>query len=353
MKRIFQHPPERPNPTGRKYWRSVGELNDTPEFRGWLEREFPAGAAEMEGDGLSRRNFLQLMGASLALAGFGLSGCRRPEAYLVPYTKAVEWEIPGKNVFFATTMPRRRGGMPLVAATTEGRPIKLEGNRLHPLSNGSTDPYAQCALLDLYDPDRSQHFLHKDNIVDAPEFVAFMKQTRDALKATGGAGAAILVEETFSPTRDRLRAELAKEFPNLMWCLYDPLRHFNEVEATRAAFGNGVKMQPRFDRADVILSLDSDFLYSGRGRRGIHPRFHQPPPRGERGRFDEPPVRRREPLHDHRRHGGPSPALRGQPDRRARRGAGQEDRRRWRVAANSSPRSRRTPPRGSRARTNG
>ena len=265
MKRIFQHPPERPNPTGRKYWRSVGELNDTPEFRGWLEREFPAGAAEMEGDGLSRRNFLQLMGASLALAGFGLSGCRRPEAYLVPYTKAVEWEIPGKNVFFATTMPRRRGGMPLVAATTEGRPIKLEGNRLHPLSNGATDPYAQCALLDLYDPDRAQHFLHKNDIVDAPEFVAFMKQTRDALLTNGGAGAAILVEETFSPTRDRLRAELAKEFPNLMWCLYDPLRHFNEVEATRAAFGDGVKMQPRFDRADVVLSLDSDFLYMDEG----------------------------------------------------------------------------------------
>ena len=265
MKRIFEHPPERPNPTGRKYWRSVGELNDTPEFRGWLEREFPAGAAEMEGDDLSRRNFLKLMGASMALAGFGLSGCRRPEAYLVPYSKAVEWTIPGKNVFYATTMPRRRGGMPLVAATTEGRPIKLEGNRLHPLSNGATDPYAQCALLDLYDPDRSRHFLHKGQVIDSPEFVAFMKQTRDALLASGGAGAAILVEETFSPTRDRLRAELSKQFPNLMWCLYDPLRHFNEVEATRAAFGNGVRMLPRFDRADVVLSLDSDFLYLDEG----------------------------------------------------------------------------------------
>ena len=265
MKRVFQHPPERPNPTGRKYWRSVAELDDTPEFRGWLDREFPAGAAEMEGDALSRRNFLQLMGASLALAGFGLSGCRRPEAYLVPYTKAVEWTIPGKNVFYATTMPRRRGGMPLVASTTEGRPIKLEGNSLHPLSNGATDPYAQCALLDLYDPDRSRHFVRKGEVVDAPEFVAFMKQTSEAMHANGGAGVAILVEETFSPTRDRLQAELQKAFPNLMWCLYDPLRHFNEVEAARAAFGNGVRLMPRFDRADVILSLDSDFLYVDEG----------------------------------------------------------------------------------------
>ncbi len=263
MKTVFQHPPERPNPTGRKYWRSVGELNDTPEFRGWLEREFPAGAAEMEGDALSRRNFLSLMGASLALAGFGLSGCRRPEAYLVPYSKAVEWTIPGKNVFYATSMPRRRGAMPLVAATTEGRPIKLEGNALHPMSNGATDPYAQCALLDLYDPDRSRYFLQEGKPVDVSQFTGFMQDT--VADMADGDGVAILVEETFSPTRDRLRAELQKKYPKLTWALYDPLRPFNEVEATRAAFGDGVRLHPRLDRADVILSLDSDFLHLDEG----------------------------------------------------------------------------------------
>ena len=265
MKRVFQHPPARPNPTGRKYWRSVGELNDTPEFRGWLEREFPAGAAEMEGDDLSRRNFLSLMGASLALAGFGLSGCRRPEAYLVPYSKSVEWTIPGKNVFYATSMPRRRGAMPLVATTTEGRPIKLEGNSLHPLSNGATDPYAQCALLDLYDPDRSRYFLQAGKPVDVSQFTGFIQDTVDDMKGNGGDGVAILVEETFSPTRDRLRAELSKVYPKLTWALYDPLRPFNEADATRAAFGNGVRLMPRLDRADVILSLDSDFLHLDEG----------------------------------------------------------------------------------------
>ena len=265
MKRVFQHPPEQGNVNGRKYWRSLGELNDTPEFRGWLEREFPAGAAEMQGDDLSRRNFLQLMGASLALAGFGLSGCRRPEAYLVPYTKAVEWEIPGKNVLFATSMPRRSGAMPLVATTTEGRPIKLEGNSLHPLSNGATDPIAQCSLLDLYDPDRSRYFLDHGKPVDIARFESFIKETRETLLKTGGAGAAILVEETFSPTRDRLRAALAKDFPHLLWCVYDPLRPFNEIEATRTAFGDGTRLVPRFDRADVILSLDCDFLHLDEG----------------------------------------------------------------------------------------
>src|SRR4029077_6861135 len=105
MKRVLQHPPE--PVTGKRYWRSVNELSDTPEFRDWLEREFPAGAAELKGDEWSRRSFLKLMGASMALAGFGLNGCRRPEAHLVPFTKNVEWTIPGKFLYYATAMPRR------------------------------------------------------------------------------------------------------------------------------------------------------------------------------------------------------------------------------------------------------
>jgi MoCo/4Fe-4S cofactor protein with predicted Tat translocation signal len=265
MKRVFEHPPEQPNVTGRKYWRSVGELHDTPEFRGWLEREFPAGAAELEGDNLSRRNFLQLMGASLALAGFGLSGCRRPESHLIPYSKSVEWLVPGRLVYYATSMPRRRGGMPLIAATADGRPVKLEGNSLHPLSNGATDAHGQSAILDLYDPDRSRFVVRGGKKSTSADFEEALKGIREKLLASGGDGAAILVEEVHSPTRDRLRAELAKQFPKLLWCVYDPLRHYNEIEAARAAFGDGVRLTPRFDRADVILSLDSDFLNEDEG----------------------------------------------------------------------------------------
>jgi MoCo/4Fe-4S cofactor protein with predicted Tat translocation signal len=115
MKRIFHHPPE--ERTGRRYWRSVEELADTPEVRAWLEREFPQGAAELEADGVSRRNFLRLMGASLALAGVGLSGCRRPQTTIVPYTKSVEWLIPGKAVLYTTSIPGRQGGTPLIVTT--------------------------------------------------------------------------------------------------------------------------------------------------------------------------------------------------------------------------------------------
>ena len=97
MKRILSHPTE--PETGRKYWRSLGQLGDTPEFRSWLTREFPQGAAEMQGGEVSRRNFLQLMGASMALAGLSFAGCRRPEKHLVPFTRGVEWAIPGKPLF--------------------------------------------------------------------------------------------------------------------------------------------------------------------------------------------------------------------------------------------------------------
>src|SRR4051812_29104395 len=117
-KRVFQHPPE--SETGRKYWRSLGQLEKTPEFRQWMEREFPQGAAEWKGGDVSRRNFLQLMGASVALAG-GMAACRRPEKHLVPFTKGVEWSIPGKALFFATSMPTRKGAHPLVVTTYDGR----------------------------------------------------------------------------------------------------------------------------------------------------------------------------------------------------------------------------------------
>src|SRR5258707_2247666 len=157
MKRVFSHPPE--ESSGKHYWRGSEELAKTPEFQQWLQREFPAGAAELETDAGSRRNFMRLMGGSMALAGIGLSGCRRPESYIVPYTKSVEWLIPGKAVLYTTFMPTRSGGLPLIATTFEGRPTKLEGNPLVPSSNGGTESFAPAAILQLYHADWSQNAL--------------------------------------------------------------------------------------------------------------------------------------------------------------------------------------------------
>src|SRR5215831_11743253 len=229
MKRKIEHPPE--SMTGKRYWRSLGEFSDTPEFRSWLEQEFPAGAAQLDGDELSRRGFLKLMGASMALAGFGLSSCRRPEAHLVPFTKSVEWAIPGKALFYATAMPRRTGGIPLVVTTHDGRPTKVEGNPLHPASGGATDVFAQASVLDLYDPARADRFAERVNRKDGKQqfetrdraaFDKYLAQLREKMAADGGAGLAFLVEEVHSPTRERLRAELQKVFPKMRWCIYDP-----------------------------------------------------------------------------------------------------------------------------------
>ncbi|MEP6686602.1 MAG: 4Fe-4S dicluster domain-containing protein, partial [Verrucomicrobiota bacterium] len=205
------------------------------------------------------------MGASMALAGFGLTSCRRPEAHLVPFTKSVEWAIPGKPLFYATAMPRRNGAIPLVVTTHDGRPTKIDGNPLHPASGGASDTFAQASLLDLYDPARSKYFVERDKTADRTGFDNFLEQLRPKLAAEGGAGLAFLVEETHSPTRERLRAELEKVFPQMRWCVYDPLLSNAQNFSTQMSFGENVRLVPRLEQADVILALDDDFLDCGQG----------------------------------------------------------------------------------------
>ena len=263
MKRRIQHPPEAL--TGKKYWRSLGEFSDTPEFREWLEREFPAGASELKDDEWSRRGFLKLMGASMALAGVGLTSCRRPEMHLVPFTKSAEWTIPGKFLYYATAMPRRTGAIPLIVTTIDGRPVKIEGNPLHPASGGATDTFAQASVLDLYDPFRSRRFLHNGKSAEREEFSKYLDTLRATLRGNGGDGLAFLVEEGHSPTRERLRVELEKAFPKMLWCVYEPAQNDVPGYAARIGFGENTRLIPKFERADVVLALDSDFLDCGEG----------------------------------------------------------------------------------------
>lgn len=253
MKKVLNHPPREARPS---VWRSLRELENDPEFLKHLEREFPRGADVYEDSGLSKRDFLKLMGASMALAGVGLTGCRRPEAHLVPFTKGVEWTIPGKFLYYATAMPTRMGAIPLIASTSDGRPTKLEGNPLHPFSNGGTDTFAQASVLDLYDPHRSKAFLEKGQASDSASFDAYLQQ----LAKSGGKGLAILADGQTSPTRDRMRSELEGNFPGMLWAEYEPLGDDEAVTATAAAFGPGVRLLPKFDRADVVLAIDSNFL---------------------------------------------------------------------------------------------
>src|SRR5262249_54130787 len=137
-----------------------------PEVRAWVEREFPAGAS-LAPEGESRRQWMKLMSASFMLAGFGGlgAGCRRPVEYLTPFSKQPEGYIHGVPQYYATAMPTRGTAIPLVVKSNDGRPTKIEGNPLHPDSNGATEVFAQASILDLYDPDRAQRHTHAGNDV--------------------------------------------------------------------------------------------------------------------------------------------------------------------------------------------
>jgi molybdopterin-containing oxidoreductase family iron-sulfur binding subunit len=246
---------------GRRYWRSLDELADTPEFKEWLHREFPQGASEFE-DGVSRRHFVKIMSASFAFAGLGVmgAGCRRPVEKLEPFGRQPENYVCGEPEYYATAMPTRTGAVPLVAKSYEGRPIKLEGNAKFPGSNGGTDRYAQASILDLYDPDRAKQFTKAGKTVSRDEALGFLDELSKKFVANQGEGLAFLAESSTSPSRARLQKLIAKKFPKAQWFTYDAIDSGIHQRAATQAFGQPVRPVYHFDKAKVILSLDCDFL---------------------------------------------------------------------------------------------
>jgi molybdopterin-containing oxidoreductase family iron-sulfur binding subunit len=247
--------------TGRRYWRSLDELADTPEFKDWLHREFPQGASEMV-DGQNRRQFLKIMSASFALAGLGLAGagCRRPEEKLEPFGQQPADYVYGEPQYFATAMPTRTGAIPLVVKSYEGRPIKIEGNAKFPGGNGGTDRYAQASILDLYDPDRAKRFTQDGKTVSREEALSFLDSLSKKFAVNQGEGLAFLAESSTSPSRARLQKIIADKFPKSQWFTYDAIDSGIHQRAATQAFGRPVKPVFHFDKAKVILSLDCDFL---------------------------------------------------------------------------------------------
>jgi MoCo/4Fe-4S cofactor protein with predicted Tat translocation signal len=230
-------------------WRSLEELHDTPEFRGWLEREFPPGAAEWPEDALSRRHFLSLLGGSLALAG--LTGCgRAPGDKVVPYVEQPEQIVPGQPLFYASAMPWRGFARGCLVKTEMGRPVKIEGNPAHPDSLGATDPFMQAAVLSLWDPDRSQAPALHSEIASWETFEAEWISVDRAAAASGGEGLYILTEPTTSPTLHRQMNRLLEKFPRARWQQWSP-----EVSAPVAPGPS-----PDFGAADLIVAVGSDFL---------------------------------------------------------------------------------------------
>jgi MoCo/4Fe-4S cofactor protein with predicted Tat translocation signal len=244
--------------TGKKYWRSVDELADTPAFREAVQREFPAQAAEWI-DPVSRRGFLKVMSASLALAG--LSGCtKQPDELIYPYVKEPEDLVLGRPVYFATAFPFPTGAIPLLVKSDAYRPIKVDGNPDHPVNRGSSDPLSQGSVLDLYDPDRSQRVLARGEVREFAAFLAVFRAMLADKKATGGTGLYILSDTVTSPTLAAQWKAAQQKYPNAKWMQWDPINRDSAYSASKTAFGDYYDAQYKLQDADVIVSLDADFL---------------------------------------------------------------------------------------------
>jgi MoCo/4Fe-4S cofactor protein with predicted Tat translocation signal len=250
--------------TGPEYWRSLEELAGTEEFQEALHREFPKGASEWL-DSVSRRGFLKVMGASLGLAGLtSTTGCvRLPLEPIVPYVRQPENVIPGKPKYYASAVTLGGYASPVLVESHMGRPTKIEGNDLHPASQGGTDIFTQASILTMYDPDRSQSVINLGDQRSMKDFLAAIRGPLSAQKALQGAGIRILTTTTTSPTfADQMRNFL-KVYPQAKWHVWDPVNRDNVLEGAKLAFGQPVETRYDLSKADVIVSLDADFLYAG------------------------------------------------------------------------------------------
>ena len=250
---------------GRAYWRSLEDLAASPGFKELLEREFPQqaiGWSEDEDDVEGRRNFLKLMGASLALGG--MAACtRQPTEHIMPYVRQPEELIPGRPLFFATATTLNGVAQGVLAESHEGRPTKIEGNPDHPASLGACDAFSQASVLQLYDPDRSQTVLFQGEVRAWGDFFGGLRAALAEQTAKKGAGIRILTETITSPSVvDQIR-QIRLLYPSLKWHQWEPAGPHSARAGATLAFGQPVNTHYDLSQADVIVALDSDFLASG------------------------------------------------------------------------------------------
>ncbi len=244
-----------------RYWRSLAQLENTPEFREFVEREFAAPLEQAPPDSPERRRFMELMGASLALAG--VTGCRWQEDHLVPQSRRPEGVIPGVARRFATAMDIAGHAVGLHVTSYDGRPTKIEGNPLHSDSLGATSTFHQASVLSLYDPDRSDSFRKAGSPVPRAEFDAFSKEQFAALRAKAGAGLWVVAERSSSPTFAGLRRQLLQSMPQAKWVTYEPTAADGPRAGSVLALGAPHRTHFGFEAARVVLALDGDFLGAG------------------------------------------------------------------------------------------
>ncbi len=244
-------------PSGQNYWRSLDELAGSPGFRNWVEREFPRLASELQSKS-TRRKLLQLMAASFGLAG--LTACRRPEEKILPASRTAEYRIPGKPVHYATSMNLGGCATGLIVETHEGRPTKIEGNPLHPGSLGACSALAQASVLGLYDPDRSRFPRKRGKRSSWADYAAFAEELFTPARQGRGEKLWFLSEPLSSPSLEALRADVLRRFPAARWVEFESVPFAAVNRGAELAFGQPLEAVFDFARADIILSLDCDFL---------------------------------------------------------------------------------------------
>ncbi len=254
-------------------------LENSPEFRENAQQEFPGNAAEQDSFlSVSRRRFLQFMGGTLALAGVTLTGCRRwPEERLAPYANNQTGRVPGEPEHFSSSYDLGGVAQPLLITVFDGRPIKVEGNPGHPLSLGASGMYAQASLLDMYDPERLNHFYQRET----PTGASNKKTREDFAKSFGkliaqhksikGKGLVIIAEAFSGPTAVRLRAQIAKELPEAVYFEYEPVSRDNQALGLKLAYGSVLRPLYNIKNAQVVATFD-DCLLSGHANSLAHSR---------------------------------------------------------------------------------
>lgn len=241
-----------------RQWRSVDELVDSDEIRQWIDREFPH-FTELWNVPMKRRTALQMMGASLALAG--ITGCEQPPAEeIVPYVQPPVGLTPGIAQHYATALTQGGVARGVIVESHTGRPTKVEGNRRHPASLGATDIFAQAAVLGVYDPDRSQAVRNGGQISSWDAFDTDLGGRLAELRARNGAGLYLLTETASSPTMGQQLNDILRVYPEARWHQFDPAGRDAVRQGSILAFGRYLEPEYQLDRADVILSLDGDFL---------------------------------------------------------------------------------------------
>jgi molybdopterin-containing oxidoreductase family iron-sulfur binding subunit len=247
---------------GRRCWRDLDELLDTPDFREALGREFPAGAAELA-DGMTRRSFVRLLGASIALAGVG--GCfERPRERILPYVSEPPESTPGVARHYATSMSLGGFTTGLLVESHVGRPTKIEGNPDHPASLGAAGVYEQASILQLYDPERARTARLGRAKASGSEVAALLSPARlGAAVGASGAGLGLLLEPSASPLSAEMLRRVRERYPAARVHFYSPLGSHASDRASLTAFGRPLLPQYDFRSADVVLALDADFLAGG------------------------------------------------------------------------------------------